>query len=195
MYEVNCSGDQLGSHTTNIPTRQLVPSSARMLTLLHLTRDLGGGGEVEELVGGAVGTVDALHLVQHVALRQHLVQVVPHVGAVRADAVGRADAGRRVPGSEHHGAEAPAAVAALARHHLQLLHHRRRVAEWGPSPRHRQAARPLCLRTLHHADSHHHQRRRHRHGRSAHLHRDRIWLLLHPGNNQLCPNLNCPSLQ
>jgi hypothetical protein len=77
------------------------------LTLLDLIRDLGGGGEVEELVGGAVGTIDALHLVQHVALRQHLVEVVPHVGAVRADAVDRADAGCRVPGSEHHGAEAP----------------------------------------------------------------------------------------
>jgi hypothetical protein len=77
------------------------------LTLLDLIRDLGGGGEVEELVGGAVGTVDALHLVQHVALRQHLVEVVLHVGAVRADAVDRADAGCRVPGSEHHGAEAP----------------------------------------------------------------------------------------
>jgi hypothetical protein len=48
---------------------------------------------------------------------------------------------------------------------------------------------------VHHADSHHHQRRRHRHGRSAHLHRDRIWLVLHPGNNQLCPNLNRPKLQ
>ncbi len=167
----------------------------RILTLLDLIRDLGGGGEVEELVGGAVGTVDALHLVQHVALRQHLVEVVPHVGAVRADAVGRADAGRRVPGSEHHGTEAPAAVAALARHHLQLLHHRRRVAERGPSPRHRQAARPLRLRPLQHGDSHHHQRHRHRHGHSAHLHRDRIWQLLHPGNKELCPNLNCPMLQ
>ncbi len=160
-----------------------------------LTRDLGGGGEVEELVGGAVGTVDALHLVQHVALRQHLVQVVPHVGAVRAHAVGRADAGRRVPGSEHHGAEAPAAVAALARRHPQLLHHRRGVAEGGPSARHRQAARPLRVRPVHHADSHHHQRRRHGHGHSAHLHRDRIWLLLQRGNNQLCPNFNCPTLQ
>ncbi len=163
--------------------------------MLDLTRDLGGGGEVEELVGGAVGTVHALHLVQHVALRQHLVEVVPHVGAVRADAVGRADAGRRVPGSEHHGAEAPAAVAALARHHLQLLHHRRCVAEGRPGPRHSQAARPLRLRPLHHADSHHHQRYRHRHGRSAHLHRDRIWLLLQPANNQLCRNLNCPTLE
>ncbi len=131
-----------------------MPSSARILTLLDLTGDLGSGGEVEELVGGAVGTVDALHLVQHVALRQHLVQVVPHVGAVR-----------------------------------------RGVAEGCSGPRHRQAARPLRVRPVHHADSHHHQRRRHRHGRSAHLHRDRIWLVLHPGNNQLCPNLNRPKLQ
>jgi len=162
---------------------------------LDLTRDLGSGGEVEELVGGAVGTVDALHLVQHVALRQNLVEVVPHVGAVRTDAVGRADAGRRVPGSEHHGAEAPAAVAALVRHQLQLLHHRRRVAEGCPGPRHRQAARSLRLRPLHHADSHHHKRRRHRHGRSNHLHRDRICLLLQPAKNELSPNLNCPTLE
>ncbi len=156
---------------------------------------IGGGGEVVELVGGAVGAVDALHLVQHVALRQHLVEVVPHVGAVRAD-VSAADAGRRVPGSEHHGAEARAvSVAALARRHPQLLHHRRRVAEGRPTPRHRQAGRPLRLRHLHHGHTHHHQRRRHRQGHSAYLHRDRISLPLHPSNNQLCPNLNCPTLQ
>jgi hypothetical protein len=132
---------------------------------------LGVGGEVEEVLGGAVRAVDALHLVQDVALREHLVEVVPHVGAVRARAEVPADGGRRVPGRGQHAAEAAAAVAARARRHAQLLHHRRRVAEGRARPGVVEATGALRLRSPH-AHAHHHQRHRHHHRSTAaaHLH-------------------------
>ncbi len=95
-------------------------------------RGSGGGGE-EELVGG--GHVYALHLVQHVALCQHRVEVFPHVGAVRPGVEAPADGGHRVPGSDQQVAQIARAHAALAGRHSQLLHHRSSVAEGRPRPR------------------------------------------------------------
>jgi len=100
----------------------------------------GGGGEVEELLRGANGTVHALHLAIHVALPQDDVEAVADVSAVGAEARRPTDGGRGVPGRELHRAEAAAGLAALAWLHSQLLNHRGCIAEGRPRARDRQAA-------------------------------------------------------